>query len=150
MKGLNLGSNPVFNKGREAAESIRERWETSDSPLVHRIQVGAALPLKLFTPRPKDAHSQPSDPHPPATQCSALAPRHHQQHNPFQPTLHPTHPLLCPGPRHPPQDAVDSFQTESEQARALREIRARDPAFDMVTFLRNLKQDVGVVIKVGG
>ncbi|KAL4447609.1 hypothetical protein ABPG75_004828 [Micractinium tetrahymenae] len=82
MKGLNLGSNPVFSKGREAAESIRERWETSDSPLVHRIQ-----------------------------------------------------------------DAVDSLQTESEQARALREIRARDPAFDMATFLRNLKQDVGVVIK---
>lgn len=26
-------------QGREAAESIRERWETSDSPLVHRIQV---------------------------------------------------------------------------------------------------------------
>lgn len=40
MRGLDLGSNPVFSKGREAAESIRERWETSDSPLVHRIQVG--------------------------------------------------------------------------------------------------------------
>ena len=40
MRGLNLGANPVFSKGREAAESIRERWETSDSPLVHRIQVG--------------------------------------------------------------------------------------------------------------
>jgi len=48
------------------------------------------------------------------------------------------------------QDAVDSFQTEGEPARALREIRARDPSFDMVTFLRNLRHDVGVVIKVGG
>ena len=35
------------------------------------------------------------------------------------------------------------------QARALREIRSRDPAFDMVTFLRNLKQDVRTLIKVG-
>jgi hypothetical protein len=40
MRGLNLGANPVFSKGREAAENLRERWETSDSPLVHRIQVG--------------------------------------------------------------------------------------------------------------
>lgn len=38
MKGLNLGDNPVFRKGHEVSESIRERWETSDSPLVHRIQ----------------------------------------------------------------------------------------------------------------
>lgn len=82
MKGLNLGANPVIAKGREAAENIRERWETSDSPLVHRIQ-----------------------------------------------------------------DAVDSLQSESDTARALREIRARDPSFDMVTFLRNLKTDVGAVIK---
>lgn len=43
MRGLNLGANPVFSKGREAAESIRERWETSDSPLVHRIQVGTGM-----------------------------------------------------------------------------------------------------------
>ncbi|PRW60304.1 Mitochondrial import inner membrane translocase subunit TIM44 [Chlorella sorokiniana] len=82
MRGLNLGANPVISKGREAAESIRERWETSDSPLVHRIQ-----------------------------------------------------------------DAMDSLQSESEQAKALREIRSRDPAFDMVTFLRNLKQDVRTLIK---
>jgi import inner membrane translocase subunit TIM44 len=29
----------VFSKGREVADDLRERWETSDSPLVHRIQV---------------------------------------------------------------------------------------------------------------
>lgn len=43
---------------------------------------------------------------------------------------------------------MDSLQTESEQARALREIRARDPSFDMVDFLRSLRDDVQVVIKV--
>ena len=48
------------------------------------------------------------------------------------------------------QDAVDSLQSESEQARALREIRGRHPAFDMAPFLQSLKQDVGVVIKVCG
>lgn len=35
------------------------------------------------------------------------------------------------------------------QAKSLREIRSRDPAFDMVTFLRNMKHDVRTLIKVG-
>ncbi len=30
----------MFSKGKEVADDLRERWETSDSPLVHRIQVG--------------------------------------------------------------------------------------------------------------
>lgn len=30
--------HPVMTKGHELAEDIRERWETSDSPVVHRIQ----------------------------------------------------------------------------------------------------------------
>ena len=34
-----LRNNRVFNKGREMAEDMRERWETSDSAMVHRIQV---------------------------------------------------------------------------------------------------------------
>ena len=59
-------------------------------------------------------------------------------------------PLAPLAPPRPPQDAVDSLQSESEPARALREIRARDPSFDMVTFLRNLRSDVQTVIKVGG
>lgn len=37
--------------------------------------------------------------------------------------------------------------TENEMASALREIRARDPRFDMVLFLRRLKKDVPVIIK---
>lgn len=36
-----LREHKVFSKGREVAEDLRERWETSDSPLVNRIQVGA-------------------------------------------------------------------------------------------------------------
>lgn len=43
---------------------------------------------------------------------------------------------------------MDSLQSEGEAARALREIRARDPSFDMVAFLRSLKVDVRTVIKV--
>ena len=58
---------------------------------------------------------------------------------------------LTPGlPRPGVQDAVDSLQTEGEQARALREIRSRDPSFDMATFLRNMRHDVKVIVKVGG
>ena len=30
----------VFTRGREMAEDMRERWETSDSAMVQRIQVG--------------------------------------------------------------------------------------------------------------
>eukprot|EP00887_Chlorella_sp_A99_P003311 scaffold9.g3311.t1 len=79
MRGLTggLADTKVFEKGREVRESLRERWETSDSALVHRIQ-----------------------------------------------------------------DATDSLFTESEQAKALREIRARDASFDMVDFLRHLRADV--------
>ena len=59
---LQLGSHPlfqrlasfrnarVFSKGKEVANDLRERWETSDSPLVHRIQVRAcpARPAPRF------------------------------------------------------------------------------------------------------
>ncbi|KAM7254244.1 hypothetical protein ACFE04_031926 [Oxalis oulophora] len=31
-------SEPVVNKSQEIAEDIRERWETSDNPIVHKIQ----------------------------------------------------------------------------------------------------------------
>lgn len=37
---------------------------------------------------------------------------------------------------------------ETEVAKTVREIRSRDPSFDMVRFLRNLKQDVQPVIQV--
>ena len=38
--------------------------------------------------------------------------------------------------------------SESEMAKAYREIRQRDPRFDMVLFLQRLKKDVPIVIKV--
>ena len=38
------------------------------------------------------------------------------------------------------QDARDSMFTETEMGQALREIRARDPIFDMVGFLRMLRR----------
>lgn len=81
MKGLK--DSKVFEKGRDVAEGIREKWETSDSSIVHRIQ-----------------------------------------------------------------DATDSMFAENEGAQALREIRARDPNFDMVDFLKQVKHDVPTLIKV--
>ena len=44
------------------------------------------------------------------------------------------------------QDAKDSMFAEGEHAQALREIRGRDPSFDMVDFLRQLKADVPPLI----
>ncbi len=41
----------------------------------------------------------------------------------------------------------DSMFTENEAARALREIRARDPDFDMVSFLVSVRADVVTVIQ---
>ena len=38
-----LGEHRVFAKGKEVADDLRERWETSDSPLVQRIQARAQL-----------------------------------------------------------------------------------------------------------
>ena len=34
-----LNDNAALRKSREMREDLKERWETSDSPLVHRIQV---------------------------------------------------------------------------------------------------------------
>lgn len=45
------------------------------------------------------------------------------------------------------QDMTENFSVESEMAKTVREIRARDPAFDMIKFLRALKQDVKPVIQ---
>eukprot|EP00252_Welwitschia_mirabilis_P024708 TRINITY_DN7410_c0_g1_i4.p1 TRINITY_DN7410_c0_g1~~TRINITY_DN7410_c0_g1_i4.p1 ORF type:complete len:319 (+),score=73.22 TRINITY_DN7410_c0_g1_i4:173-1129(+) len=33
-----ISEHPVVTKGQELAEDLRERWETSDSPVVHKIQ----------------------------------------------------------------------------------------------------------------
>jgi hypothetical protein len=46
-------------------------------------------------------------------------------------------------------DMRQRFTEENEAAVAYREIRMRHPSFDMPTFLRSIKQDVPVVIKVG-
>jgi hypothetical protein len=80
-----LRNNPVFQRVNEKVADMHEKyWETSDSPLVHRIQ-----------------------------------------------------------------DAIDdsSLMQESEAQMATREMRSRDPAFDMVAFLRGLKEDVPIVIQ---
>lgn len=42
----------------------------------------------------------------------------------------------------------ERMMTESEGARAYREIRMRHPDFDMPTFLRAIKSDVPIIIKV--
>ncbi len=41
----------------------------------------------------------------------------------------------------------DNMFAETEPAQALKEIRFRDPSFDMVKFLYNLKVDVPIVIQ---
>lgn len=46
------------------------------------------------------------------------------------------------------QDMTETVFEETEVAKTVREIRARDPNFDMVRFLRNLKQDIQPVIQV--
>ncbi|KAF5725996.1 Translocase inner membrane subunit 44-2 isoform 1 [Tripterygium wilfordii] len=38
FKRINRFGEPVVTKGQEIAEDVRERWETSDNPIVHKIQ----------------------------------------------------------------------------------------------------------------
>ena len=45
------------------------------------------------------------------------------------------------------QDMTENMTVETETAKTYREMRARDPAFDMIKFLRALKQDVQPVIQ---
>lgn len=40
-----LRDNRIFRKGSEMAEDMRERWETSDSAMVQRLQVSTTLGL---------------------------------------------------------------------------------------------------------
>lgn len=40
----NLSDNQVFNRGRDLAGDLRERWETSDSAVVQRLQVHLPCP----------------------------------------------------------------------------------------------------------
>jgi len=78
QKVLGLKDHAVVKKANDLAEDLRDRWETSDSPLVHRIQ--------------------------------------------------------------------DNLVHENAFAGAMREIRARDPGFDMVAFLRDVRGDVRPVM----
>ena len=120
-----LKDSAVYGKGRDMAEGIRERWETSDSPLVHRIQVRPAL----AHPRKSGTGGRPS--------CLSLTCARSN-----------SAPAPAPAPACYHQDAKDSLFAEGEPAQALREIRARDPTFDMVAFLQHLRHDVPVIIKV--
>ncbi|KAL5561892.1 hypothetical protein UlMin_031639 [Ulmus minor] len=38
FKRLGVVTDPVVTKSQEIAEDVRERWETSDNPIVHKIQ----------------------------------------------------------------------------------------------------------------
>ncbi|QDZ22719.1 subunit TIM44 of mitochondrial import inner membrane translocase [Chloropicon primus] len=73
QKVLGLKEHKLVQRANEVAEDLRDRWETSDNTLVHKIQ--------------------------------------------------------------------DNLQ-ETEFAAATREIRVRDPSFDMVDFLRDVKRDI--------
>lgn len=53
-----LSDNQVFNKGREVAGDLRERWETSDSSVVQRIQ--ASAPFLRAKRQGKDIGEAPS------------------------------------------------------------------------------------------
>ena len=77
QKVLGLKEHKIVKRANEVADDLRDRWETSDSAFVHKIQ--------------------------------------------------------------------DNLQ-ETEFAAATREIRVRDPTFDMVEFLRNIRQDIRPVM----
>eukprot|EP00877_Chromochloris_zofingiensis_P014303 jgi/Chrzof1/9126/Cz03g36270.t1 len=38
LKGVNIKDNPVFKKTTEFADDLRERYETSDHPVVHKVE----------------------------------------------------------------------------------------------------------------
>ncbi|CAD7701113.1 unnamed protein product [Ostreobium quekettii] len=76
-----LKDHQVFSRGREIAAGLRDRWEASDHPMMHKIQ-----------------------------------------------------------------DVQDRLFTEPEAARVMREIRLRDPSFDMVAFLTSVKADIPAII----
>lgn len=39
FRKVDLTDNPVYKKGAELADDIREKYETSDHPAVHKVEV---------------------------------------------------------------------------------------------------------------
>jgi hypothetical protein len=40
LQSIKLHENPVLKKGQELADDLRDRYETSDNPVVHKVEVG--------------------------------------------------------------------------------------------------------------
>ncbi len=135
----------VYKKGQELAEDLRDKYETSDHPFVHKVEdVKERLFSESGTAQVGGAAAGPCSAQAGGCggwQCSAgagclaAAPRLAGHSSPVsgplpagrRPTRPPTHPPTAP--------------------QAMREMRARDPAFDMIRFMAAVKVDAPVVVK---
>ena len=163
---LQLGSHPlfqrlasfrnarVFSKGKEVADDLRERWETSDSPLVHRIQVWICrLPcIPSYPSVNHEWHCWQAG----RQSCRACTCMPYfsvsRIDSLYEGGATAGSVQACPVQKVPQvalaaQDMTENMTVETETAKTYREMRARDPAFDMIKFLRALKQDVQPVIQ---
>lgn len=39
MRGVNVAESAAYRKGAELVEDLREKYETSDHPMVHKVEV---------------------------------------------------------------------------------------------------------------
>jgi len=81
MRGVKVNDTAAFKKGQEVLEELKEKYETSDHPAVHKIE-----------------------------------------------------------------EVKERVLTGSESSRAMREIRTRDPGFDLNNFVRSVKLDAPMVV----
>lgn len=45
MRGVNVAESAAYRKGAELVEDLREKYETSDHPMVHKVEVRGRMLL---------------------------------------------------------------------------------------------------------
>ncbi len=134
----------AFKKGQQVVEDLKEKYETSDHPMVHKVRPNLAAHTQCGSGRPNATASCSGDVQqsgqPPALPRSCRGPA--APGSGPQPTCAL---VALPGlswvtSRNPQVDEMrERILSGSESSRAMLEVRLRDPNFDLNTFVRAIK-----------
>ena len=160
LASIKLSDNPVVRKGREIADEVRDRYETSDSPMVHKVEVSnrvlvcvcvcvcarvcvcACVCVLLGLRVCGESYLECG-----GWLCSCMAGAHTPQ-----PPTRPTYTRLHTNNTHThthththTQDIKERVFGKTDAASAMATILSRDPAFDMSRLLAGIRKDAPLV-----
>ncbi|KAJ9514582.1 hypothetical protein QJQ45_016330 [Haematococcus lacustris] len=111
MQGLRVEDTAAYKRGQELVADLKEKYENSDHPIVHKVRAGC------------DVHDPMQSPQ----------------------TVLPDLCSVSGASRAVVEEVKERLMSGSESSRAMKEIRARDPTFDMNSFVRAIKLDAPIV-----